>query len=916
VRTWHTLFTLALFLSASAATAQWNELTWVDPSLRWRSFDTEHFSIHFAEQHRSKARTVAGIAESIYPRITGILDWRPESRIELVLLDSADFANGFASPVPFNYSGIFLSPPDEGELLQSREWLELVLTHELIHVVHLDKAHGPPSSLRRIFGRFPLLFPNALQPRWLVEGLAVYGESDPSQGYGRLGQAQFEGMMRAEVARGLRSLREVNAGGRAFPLNRDYLYGGYFFAFVEERYGAEAIRRFIESYSGNLVPFKVDSTALAATGRPMEALWQEYHDWLRARFASSAVVDEAGEVLARAFGISAPTLAPGGIRWYIQGDGYTAPKLLRQAPDGKPEAIRNAELDTRLAVAQDGTVLAAQADICDNYNYFYDLYRVGADRDWNRLTRCGRLRFSAALEDGTIAALRVAGGTAEVVMLDGRGAVQRVLYRAAPGEALTGLATRGGSVLVTSERAGRGALIELAEGQPAILVADRAVKHSPRFGESSDEIYFVADYGNVFDVWSLRRPSGRLARWTRSAYGVREISAPVSGEMLLTTLEADGDALRLHRLPREPLEHREAQSSEPRTETQPSESSLEDRPYSPWPTLRPHAWFPVVQIADGAVELGVSVFGQDALGLHRYALAPRYEVTQGELLADAEYIYDGRHGVLFNRWMSVKSEDESYSIRERGQWVSTWRALSLERRFYWGLGGALERERLHVVGVGSSPAQDERVLGLVAGVDTRRDRWLSEGPSEGQQLRLFAETSRGLGGTYSGDVYRADWRGYLPLGKTVLALRWNEAYGDADAEPFQLGGSFSDDAFTLPLLNDREFALRGYTSGEAALTGHRARVATLEWRTPLADVDRHRVVPPVGLNRLSLNVFADIGAAWEHGASPDYHRGFGVELMSELRVGYLFGLHARAGIAHGVDEPGKTTGYLRVGRSF
>jgi hypothetical protein len=908
---------LSLFLWASAATAQWNELTWVDPSLRWRTFDTEHFSIHFAEQHRSQARAVAGIAESVYPRITGILDWRPESRIELVLLDSADFSNGLASPLPFNYSAIFLSPPDEGELLQRREWLELVLTHELIHVIHLDKAHGPPNSLRRIFGRFPLLFPNALQPRWLVEGLAVYGESDSSRGYGRLGQAQFEGMMRAEVARGLRSLREVNAEGRAFPLNRDYLYGGYFFAFLEERYGAEAIRRFIESYSGNLIPFKVDSSALAAAGRPMEALWQEYHDWLRGRFATGAVGDEAGEVLARAFAITAPALAPGGTRWYIQGDGYTAPKLLRQAPDSKPEAIRDVELDTRLAVAQDGAVLVAQADVCDNYNYFYDLYRVSAERDWNRLTRCARLRFSAPLENGRIAALRVEGGNAEVVMLDGHGAVQRVLYRAAPGEALTGLAARRSSVVVTSERAGRGALIEVADGQASILVSDRAVKHSPRFGDSSDEIYFVADYGNVYDVWSLRRPSGSLARWTRSAYGVREISAPVSGEMLLTTLEADGDALRLHRLPREPLERRDASVD---TEAHAADTAVggigPERRYSPWPTLRPRAWFPVVQIADGAVELGVSVFGQDALGLHRYAFAPRYEVTEGELLADAEYTYDGRHGVLFNRWMSVQSEDESYSIKERGQWVSTWRALSLNRRFYWGLGGALERERLHVEGVGSSPAQDERVLALVAGVDTRRERWLSEGPSEGQQLRLFAETSRGLGGTYSGDVYRLDWRGHVPLGKTVLALRWNEAYGDTDAEPFQLGGSFSDDVFMLPLLNDREFALRGYTSGEQALTGHRARIATVEWRTPLADIDRHRVVPPVGLNRLSLNVFADIGAAWERGANPDYHRGFGVELMSELRVGYVFGLHARAGIAHGVDEPGKTTGYLRVGRSF
>ena len=45
-------------------------------------------------------------------------------------------------------------------------------------------------------------------------------------------------------------------------------------------------------------------------------------------------------------------------------------------------------------------------------------------------------------------------------------------------------------------------------------------------------------------------------------------------------------------------------------------------------------------------------------------------------------------------------------------------------------------------------------------------------------------------------------------------------------------------------------------------------------------------------------------------------RGFGMELMSELRFGYLLGLHARAGLAKGTDALGKTTGYPRVGRSF
>jgi outer membrane protein assembly factor BamA len=181
---------------------------------------------------------------------------------------------------------------------------------------------------------------------------------------------------------------------------------------------------------------------------------------------------------------------------------------------------------------------------------------------------------------------------------------------------------------------------------------------------------------------------------------------------------------------------------------------------------------------------------------------------------------------------------------------------------------------------------------------------------------LFAETSNGLGGTYSGNVYRGDWRGYLPLGKTVLALRWNEVYGQADAEPIELGGSETNETLALPVLNQREFPLRGYRGGEPALTGHRARLGTIELRIPLADVDRHLMVPPVGLNRVSMSVFFDIGAAWDAGTSPDYHRGVGIELLSELRAGYLFGLQVRAGVAKGLDGPGETRGYLRIGRSF
>lgn len=903
---------VALLAWLPAAGAQWSELSFVDPGLRWRTLETASFAVHFAERNRDQAKVVAGTAERVLPRITSLLRWRPATRIHLVVLDSADFANGLASPLPFNYTMIFLSPPDEGELLQNREWLELVLTHELFHIVHIDKARGPALGLRRVFGRVPFFFPNALQPRWIIEGLAVHAESEPGSGYGRLGNSQFEGMMRAEAGRGFRSLAQINAGGRGFPLNRDYLYGGYFFAFLQERYGQKALVDFIESYSDNVIPFRVHSNPAVVTGKTMDVLWAEYQHWLVARFAKDVPSGAEGEAILRDWSLSSPALSPDGTRWYIRSDGYTRPQLVRQTPGGKTQALHGVEPDARLTLSANGGAVLAQPEICRNYSYFYELNRVGPDGQLQRLSRCGRYRLAAPLDDGRVVAIKIDAGQSQVVTLDGE-----VLYRAAPRESLTGIAAKGETVALTSLRDDRWSLIGISGGRVQVLVSDQAAKHSPRIGDG-DEVFFVADYGKVFNVWSLR--GGRLARWTNAAHGVREISGPQRGEILLTTIEAEGDALRLLRLPPAPIEQLSAAVAEPAAPPDKPAVTTADRPYSPLSSLLPRSWLPVIEVADGMAAFGAATFGQDALTLHQYAVAAMVEITQRELLGNAAYLYDGRHGLLLDRSMTVKEtlddEIEAYEISEGAQWVSTWRHLALNRRFYWGVGGALEREKLHRVGASTATPQDERVLGLVAGIDTRRTFWMSEGPASGLQLRLFAETSHGLHAAYSGDVYRTDARLHFPLGRTVLSLRWNEAWGEPDAEPFQLGGSISDPPTVLPILNQREFALRGYTSGETTLTGNRARLATAEWRIPLRDVDLHAMVPPVGLNRLALNVFYDVGAAWARGAEPDYHRGVGVELMAEIRFGYLFGTDLRIGLADGLDEGGKTTAYLRAGRSF
>jgi hypothetical protein len=747
-------------------------------------------------------------------------------------------------------------------------------------------------------------------------------------------------MMRAESARGLRSLLEEKAEGRGFPLNRDYLYGSYFFLFLAERYGPDAIPKYVQTYSGRWFPFRVQSTPQLVTGKAMDELWVEYHDWLNARFAGKPVEpgkepDEGGEIVVHDWSLTSPLRTREGDRWYVQGNGYTRPRLMRQTLGGDVEAVRNVESGTRLAALPDGELLLSQPEICSNYNYYYDLYRLGPGGGLSRVTECGRFRFAAPLDDGRIVAIRVVNGEAEVVLLNSRGGLERSLYRAAPGEALTGLAAKGETVVLTSLRDERWSLVEIAGEKSSLLVTDRAVKHSPRFGESADEIYFVADYGNVDNVWSWRRRDRSLARWTEARNGVKEISAPVAGEMLLTTIEADGDVLRVRSLPDAPLEVRQAAAEAapsappPQGGARGAPPSGAERPYSAWSSLQPRYWLPNGYLADGAFALGVVTTGQDALGLHQYTLAPLYEFTQHQGLGSASYVYDNRHGLLLNRTMTVKAsaaddqkttgrDIQAYNIDETAQWVSLWRRLRYNVSYYWGLGGALDREILHDLAAGTSTPRDERVGALVAGVDTRREQFLSEGPSQGQQLRLFAETSNGLRGTYSGNFYRGDWRAYLPAGSTVVSLRWNQAYSQSQAEPIQLGGigaSFSENAFALPVLNQREFPLRGYRSGEAVLTGHRASLATLEWRIPIADIDRHFMVPPVGVNRISMSVFTEAGAAWDN-APQHWYKSGGMELLYEARAGYLVGSQLRVGVAKGFEAPGRMEAYVRIGRSF
>jgi len=209
----------ALFLCAARATG-----AQLPPNEDWHTIRTRHFRVHFTPPVEEEARRAAVNAERAYAELSTELV-PPRGTIDLVVSDNVDFVNGYATPFPSNRIVVFAHPPTDASGLRNYDdWNALVVTHELTHIFHLDRSRGIWRFGQAIFGRNPLLFPNLYEPRWVLEGLAVYFESRLT-GVGRLESSEHSMIARAAArllgtaapagAAGARQRRNPRAAGKA-----------------------------------------------------------------------------------------------------------------------------------------------------------------------------------------------------------------------------------------------------------------------------------------------------------------------------------------------------------------------------------------------------------------------------------------------------------------------------------------------------------------------------------------------------------------------------------------------------------------------------------------------------------------------------------------------------------------------------
>lgn len=242
-----TILLLALSLPVQA---QLYQTQYRIPGQDWMEIRSEQFRLIYPERYRAEAIRAMAILESDYDDVKNLVGGSVR-KFPFIINPENDRSNGFVSPLNFR-SEVELSPI-LGKTMnpQSGDWLELVLPHELVHVMHFSV--NPPGPTRAL----GLLSPDlrrsvhAAAPLGVFEGIAVQHESHGSIPYSGRGhhsyfRNQFNVLLDSRQEWSMGQLLHVS--DFTPPFDRHYIGGYEFTNWLLNHYGDKVIKESIKTH--------------------------------------------------------------------------------------------------------------------------------------------------------------------------------------------------------------------------------------------------------------------------------------------------------------------------------------------------------------------------------------------------------------------------------------------------------------------------------------------------------------------------------------------------------------------------------------------------------------------------------------------------------------------------------------------
>ncbi|MBU1874678.1 DPP IV N-terminal domain-containing protein [bacterium] len=543
--------------------------TYNHPELEWKTFETEHFEVHYHQGAEWTAQKSAEIAESVYGPITTFYNYEPDQKTDLIIKDIGDISNGAAYYYD-NKIEIWATPLDY-PLRGNHHWLLDVISHEFSHIVSLAKSMKFSRSVPgfyfqvldyedekrddviygypRVISSYPI--PGVVIPMWLAEGMAQYMWPGTSNDFW---DSHRDMLMRDRVLSDnvLSFTQMASFGKRGIGNESTYNQGYAFVEYLAERFGPEVISDLAAEIS-RPVQFSIDNALKKVTGVRGDQLHTDWVNHLENQYQSLTSTIQQNQVkgdiiIEEATTQYYPEWSGDSILYYLSNKGrdyFMQTSLFRMnLKNGKSKLIQPGVL-SRISVSPDGRqIYYSKNSKPDKHgSVYYDLYRYDLKKKKEKqITKFFRAYNPSISPDGKrMAYVSGKDGSSNLYImdLDSSDSVQLTDYNNGE-ELFTAHWSPDGRMLAFDYLTDHGRNLAIYRfNDDRIEYIDNSVydTRNPYFSPDGNWLYFASDQTGIFNIYRKSLKTNTIELVTNVTGGAFMPTVNSQGELLYSIFE-------------------------------------------------------------------------------------------------------------------------------------------------------------------------------------------------------------------------------------------------------------------------------------------------------------------------------------------------------------------------------------------
>ncbi|GMQ82373.1 MAG: hypothetical protein BMS9Abin05_1824 [Rhodothermia bacterium] len=268
---------------ASAQVIPLYDVIYRPPGLKYSVLRGDHFDIIFEQGLREQASETLFVLENTLAGTDTLTGAGFNIFMPVVLNKFTDRANGVVTSFPFKQEIDATASKGRGLSRRFPSWTYLVAPHEAVHAAQADFGDG--TGLVGFLRWFSPDFARSLNmfvPPGISEGVAVYRESQLTEGAGRLNHPFFTMQIRAafENGRGWSLAQMLESPSFTRPFDRFYMGGAHFIKYLVENYGDDVIQR-LSRWQFRFPFLGYGANLIYATDTSPSKLSRSFRDWFR-----------------------------------------------------------------------------------------------------------------------------------------------------------------------------------------------------------------------------------------------------------------------------------------------------------------------------------------------------------------------------------------------------------------------------------------------------------------------------------------------------------------------------------------------------------------------------------------------------------------------------------------------------------